>query len=196
MRINSNEGISPKVTNTDQYPFNEWHTYVVNHQIEFSFIKMKVDAPTIKKLLAKEKNVTNYVTMLSIVYYITKIEDYGEETQISEQASTQIMQKAYDYLNTYKFFSIAEKRKLRRQAQSESERNALISSFDKKNSELINDILAAFRVFSELNIVKTNEYLSLFVKNLTWDISFMMKLIGTSFYEMEDLSFSIKKRCC
>lgn len=193
IRINSNEGISPRVQNTDSYPFNEWHPFVVNHQIEFRFIKMKVDTANIKEIFAKAISATNYVTMLSIVYYIMKIEDFSEKIQLSEEEDKLLMRKASDYLNSYKFFSIFEKNRLQKQAQSGAERDALLSSFDKENSALINEILSEFQVFSDLNIVKMNEYLSEFVENLKWDNSFMIKLISVPFYDIKDASFTLKK---
>ncbi|HAP15550.1 MAG TPA: hypothetical protein DCR07_05530, partial [Lactococcus sp.] len=193
IKINSNEGISPKVQNTDSYPFNEWQPFVCNHQIEFRFIKMNIDSTDIREILNKTKTETNYVTMLSIAYYIMKIECYGERIQLSEEEDSLLMRKASDYLNSYKFFSIYEKNRLLKQTQSGSEQEDLLSSFDKENSALINEILAAFKVFSELNIVRMNEYLSVLVENLKWDNSFMMKLMSTPFHDIKGTSFALKK---
>ena len=192
-RINSNEGISPKVTNSDSYPFNEWQAFVVNHKIEFSFIKMKLSSHKIEKLFSKEIISANYVTLLSIAYYLSKIEAYGALKDIPEEADQQLMKDAKYLLRSHKFYSLVEKSNLRKLAQSEEERESLLSSFDKQNSKVINEVLAAFRVFSELDIAKTNENLNIFVKNLKWDSSFMLKLISISLYEMENVSFSLKK---
>lgn len=192
-RINSNEGISPKVQNTDSYPFNEWYPFVVDHQIEFRFIKMKVDLVDIEEILTKVKSATNYVTMLSIAYYIMKAENFGERIRLSEDEDKLLMRKASDYLNSYKFFSIVEKNRLRKHAQSGAERDELLSSFDRENRALINEILSAFQFFSELNIIKMNESLSVFVENLKWDNSFMIKLVSVPFCDIKDTSFALKK---
>lgn len=192
-RINSNEAISPKVNNTDRYPFNEWQSFVVNHKIEFGFIKMKLNLADIEKLFSKQIISTNYVTMLSIAYYVFKIETYGSKKDISDPDDIQLMDKATEYLSNHQFYSIASKNALRKRARSKEEYDTLLSSFDKENSAVINELLKAFRVFSELDIAKTNEYLTCFVNNLRWDSGFMLKLISTTFYQMEDVSFSVKK---
>ena len=192
-RINANEGISPEVSNSDQYPFNEWQAFVVNHNIEFSFIKLKIDPRKIEKLFSKEIISTNYVTMLSIAYYLAKIEAFGSQTDIPPDSNKQLMLDAKDYLTSHKFYSLVEKATLRRLAQSEEEREALLSSFDKTNQKVINDVLSAFRVLSEIDIAKTNYSLSAFASNLKWDSPFMLKLISITFHEMKDVSFSVKK---
>lgn len=192
-RINANEGIHPKVTNTDKYPFNEWQALVVNHQVEFSFIKMKVDQSNIEGILNKSCNSSNYVTMQAIVYYLLKIENYGDKVDISSAENDNLMVKTIDYLNYNRFYSLSEKRRIRKQAKSKTELDNLLSSFDKDNIVLINDIISAFKIYSELNIAETNEFLRGFVSNLKWDNAFMMNLISMDFFKMTNLSFSLKK---
>ena len=192
-RINANEGISPEVTNVDQYPFNKWQAFVVDHKIEFSFIKMRVNARYIEKLFSKEIISANYVTMLSIVYYLSKTESHGFQCDIPDDAERQLMKEAKEYLRHHRFYSLVDKARLRKEAQSKEEREALLSSFDKENGEIINEVLLAFRVFSELDIAKTNESLTAFINNLKWDSGYMLKLISIAFHEMGDVSFSLKK---
>lgn len=191
-RINANEGIRPEIINTDSFPFNEWQPFVVDHKIEFIFIKMNVDVKHIKSIFAFEKTVANYITMLSIVYYLRKIERFGTQINISDEADKSLMEDAVLYLNEYKFYSIAEINRLQRKAKTEEEQNALLSSFDRKNAQLIGEILTAFHVFSELNVSKMNDYLDIFVKNLKWDSGLMMSIISMKFYELDDTSFTIK----
>lgn len=192
-RINSNEGISPKVTNADKFPFNEWQAFVVNHKIEFSFIKLKLQSDDIKKLLSREKTSANYITLLSMVYYLSKIETFGSQKDIPEEEDILLMRNAKTYLSNHKFFSIAEKNRLHRQARSKEEKEALLSTFDKQNGEVIKEILVAFQIFSDLDIERTTNNLVAFLKNLKWDNSFMMKLISMTFFEMDNISFSVKK---
>lgn len=47
---------------------------------------------------------TNYVTMLSIVYYINIIIKYGHSTEISKEEYNEIMFSSKKYLNNYHFF--------------------------------------------------------------------------------------------
>lgn len=193
-RINANEGIFPTITNEDHYPFNQWQALIKNHTIAFYFIKMSVSEQRIVRLLNKEDNSANYVTILSIAYYLRKIELYGEKTLISEDDSHSLSIYARDYLNKYKFFSIQEKTKLRKEAKTDSDRDQLVSSFDLKNRDLINHIIISCKLFSELDIRRSNEALERIVKNLDWDVSFMMAIWSMRYDTLGDLSYSHKMK--
>lgn len=193
MRINSNEGLNEKTTNLDQYPFNEWQVRVVDHKIHSYFIKMKVNLDYIEKILERKIISANYVTILSIAYYVFKTRDFGERVMISDDDDRRLMRQAKELLRSHRFFTLMDKRVLRIQAQSESEKDALLSSFDKENNEVINELLEGLQIFSELDIVRVNESLKTFVENLKWDGSFIMKLINIPFYKMDRASFTIKK---
>ena len=187
-RINGNEDINPEVKNTDQYPFNEWQAMVRNHKIAYSFIKMRLDSTDVEDILTKRKQSTNYITLLATTYYLAKFEATSDCTDTEVQ-----MQNAIDYLNKFSFFSLSEKARLQRSIKSKEEQDSLLSSFDKTNINLINQVLNAFRVVSELNIVKMNKYLQTFVDNLQWDTGFTMRLISIKFSSLEDISFGRKK---
>jgi len=188
-RINANEDIYPDVKNADKYPFNEWLAFVKNHQEKFRFIKMMVSNSEIEKILTKQQTSCNYVTLLSLVYYLLKI-----ERNTGEKEDDNLMREACDYLNNYKFFSLTEKYKLKKQAKSKAELDDLMSSFDKENSRLLYEIVTTFKLFSDVDIAKTNKNLKVFVNNLKWDSSFMMALISTSFCDLNSMSFTVKKQ--
>ena len=193
-RINANEGIAPEVAQLEKYPFNVWCPYVVDHKFKYSFIKMQVTASEVTSILEGRISTSNYVTLLAIVYYLTKIEKCGERVNISESEESSIKICAKEYLNYYRFFSIAEKNKLRRQAHSKAEQDALLSSFDQENNNLINSVLTAFKLYSEIDITFVNRSLKAFVSNLKWDPGYMMRLLSIPFSELEISSFTVKKQ--
>lgn len=188
-RINANEALYPEISNNDQYAFNEWHVFLVDQEDRFFFIKMKVDCLRVEKILNREIVSSNYVTILSIVYHLLKFEQ--QDSQVDDD---KLVQDACEYLNSYKFYSIYQRDKLNFQAQTVKEKDELLSSFDKNNALLLKDILEAFKVFSDLDIMKTNEYLNSFVKNLEWDNGFMMRLLSIPFFRMSNMSFTIKRQ--
>ena len=193
-RINANEGIAPEVAQLEKYPFNVWCPYVVDQKIKYSFIKMQVTVSEVTSILEGRISTSNYVTLLAIVYYLTKIEKCGERVNISESEESSIKNCAKEYLNYYRFFSIAEKNKLRRQAHSKAEQDALLSSFDQENNNLINSVLTAFKLYSEIDITFVNRSLKAFVSNLKWDPGYMMRLLSIPFSELEISSFTVKKQ--
>ena len=189
-RINSNEDIRPEVENTDKYPFNEWQAFVVDHEWKFSFIKMKVTVGQVEEVLTKKVKTSNYVLMLSIAYYLMREEIKSE---IGKTDSDEVMRQAKNYLNSFKFYSKAEKAKLLRQAKTDAEIEGLLSSFDKANSDYMFEIVRAFNIFSEFDIEQANKSMEEFVKNLRWDSGFMMALVGCGFNETGSIVHTVKK---
>lgn len=193
-RINGNESISPEVADLDSYPYNTWFPLVEDGEIKSRSIKMKVSKSEIYDILNKDKLNTNYVTMLSIVYYIIIIIKYGHSTEISKEKYKEIMTYSIEYLNGHHFFSLEEKHYLEMSAKSEKDRNALLSEFDKDNAQTINMIINTFRVFSDIDILKTTEYLNQFKNNLDWDSGFMLRLISFNFYEIINIETEQKQQ--
>lgn len=193
-RINGNEYISPEIADLDSYPYNTWFPFVENGEIKARCIKMKVSKSEIYDILNKNKVSTNYVTMLSIVYYINIIIKYCNSTEISKEQYKEVMEFSEEYLNSHRFFSLEERRYLEINAKSEKEREALLSEFDKENANTINMIINAFRIFSDIDILKTTEYLNQFKKNLDWDSGFMLRLISFSVYEISNVDTEQKQQ--
>ena len=192
-RINANEAISLDVKNDDRYPFNEWQAYVRNHHVDFYFIKVKIEQEYIDRLLNKEIAGTNYITMLAIAFYLHKIERFGKQVSITNEENTNLNTIARDYLNRFKFFSISEKNKLSRLAKSKEEKEALVSSFDRDNQELVNKILFCYKIFSDIDVQRSNKVFENIVNNLDWDLSFMMAISNLKFNELKDISYTNKK---
>ena len=193
-RINANEGILPEIDQSEEYPYNEWQVYVENHKIVFTFIRMQVKEQEIDDILVGNVDSTSYVLLQSICYYIHKIERFGSQVQLSEEQNTSVYRETVDYLNQHQFYSMTEKNRLAKQARNQDERDRLISSFDKENQELVMDILANIRLFSELDIQRGNILLSSFVKNLQWDVAFTFSLAGMKFAELNNLSHSNRRK--
>lgn len=191
-RINANEALPPQITNNNQYRFNEWQTIIKNHKIEKTFIKIKMTEETLSDILNKKITSTNYISLLSISYYLAKIEKYGSQVSITDEENRELNDVACNYLSEFKFLTIAGKNNLQRLAKTEEERENLISSFDRENFELVNNIITAYKVYSELDIQTSNKVLKKLVKNLKWDLGFMMALTSIEYCQLQDTSFSNK----
>ena len=191
-RINANEGILPDIVNSDDYPFNKWQARVVNHKIALCFIKMKINEQDIISILSREVDKTNYVIAQAISYYILKIMLYGSRVVLTENENRDLTQRAKDYLNKYGFYSISEKNRLSKLAKNQDERDRLLSSFDRENQELVTKIVAGIKVFSDLDIQNSNRILSAVIRNMDWDLGFLMSLAGLRFHELEGLSHNKK----
>ena len=90
--------------------------------------------------------------------------------------------------------SLGDKSRLRRQSKTQNEFESLLSSFDKENIAILNDIIVSFKVASEINVSKTNEYLKAFANNLKCDKNFMMYIISMDFSKNNELSYLVKRQ--
>lgn len=183
-RINLNEEI-PSEVNIAELPINQWH-YI--EQVDEIFIRMKVELSTIKGILDKSIDKSNYVTVLSLVYYLNK-SIYGKDIN----TDSEIRKNSHEYLNSHKFYSLNERNKILSQAKSKDDQIKLLSSFDYSNIEIVNDILKRFTLMSEMDVKKTNDQLKIFHKNLEWDLSFTMAVVSTDFWKLSKLSYSRKR---
>jgi len=87
-----------------------------------------------------------------------------------------------------------KKNRLIAEKRSQEEILNVLSSFDKANNDILNEIIIGFRIASEQNIKSTNEQLSAFSANMHWDLGFMLKIISIGFSKLEKTSVSNKKK--
>lgn len=190
-RINGNDDIPAECRTDPEFICNEWQAY--EDASGAAFIKLAVTVQQIEDILTEKVKASNYVTILGIVYYLTKIEEYPVLRELPSDIQGELMDRITNYLNSYKFYSLVEKERLLDLATSNEERQSLLTSFDKENADLINQMLGAFKVLSDVNVEFTNKQLSAFVPNLYWDYSFMLHIIGLPFSELDKISFALKQ---
>ena len=193
-RINGNDDVPSEYNTASENDFNEWKIYRNDRGMSGEqYIKMSVSTQQIEKILTKNVNVSNYVTILGIAYYLTKIENYQDLRELPYDESERLMECTVNYLNSYKFYSLSEKERLLSCAVSTEDYQSILNSFDKENMDLINEMLSGFKVFSELNVEFTNKQLTAFIANLHWDASLMLNFIGIPFSELGKMSFTLKQ---
>ncbi|MCR5335331.1 MAG: helix-turn-helix domain-containing protein [Synergistes sp.] len=192
-RINANEALSTADIEDKSIAFNQWY-----HQKEIGgnaqSIKIKLSEQNQNGILDGRIDVAPYIFVFCIVFYLLKIEKYGDITAISDEENSDLMKAATSLLNSHKFLSISEKNALLAEQSSRDDFISLLSSFDKDNIDIINDILSGFRFASAQNIKSTNEQLKLFSQNMHWDLGFMLALISRDFKQLDKTSVSNKKK--
>jgi len=191
-RINANEALTDEENDDKSISYNQWYH---KNRIEggAQFIKIRISSKLLDAILDKEADVSPYVFVYAIMFYVLKIEQYGERVEISDEENTELAAKAVDILNQHKFFSIEEKNALFSKKETQEEIFGLLSTFDRDNIEIISDILTGFKVVTEVNIKDTNERLKGFRENMLWDIGFMMKIISLDYKALEKTNVSNKR---
>ena len=130
----------------------------------------------------------------AIVFYSLVIIENNQNANISTETYKTLKAKSIEILNRHRFFSLEEKYYLEKQAQNDQEREALISEFDKENSKTINEIIEVFRVFSDVDMLRTTNYLNQFKSNLKWDSGFVFEIINMPFDTLSNTNIEQRKK--
>ena len=189
-RINANEALSEDEIKDENIKPNVWYTAFDDGRAS---IKMCIPENTLSNILDKKMLSSPYVFIFCILYYILKIEKYGSVIKIESTQIRQLNQEVKTILNSHKFYSIAERENIVNQAQSKEEIHNLLSSFDNDNSKLIGDILGELKFASDMDIRITNDRLTGFLKNLSTDVWFTLRLISLEYYLLESVDISQRK---
>lgn len=192
-RINANEALSDTEKNDPSIPVNQWY-HPDKKDGNVQGIKIRLPEEQLGRILDKEIDVAPYVFIFCILFYLKKIEKYHDNTEITEEQNSELMRETTDILSSHRFYSVFEKNRLIAEKQSQEEILNVLSSFDKANNDILNEIIIGFRIASEQNIKSTNEQLSAFSANMHWDLGFMLKIISIGFSKLEKTSVSNKKK--
>lgn len=191
-RINANEALTPEEIADKNLPYNQW--YQCKKDAAAQSIKIKLSEKKLSDLLDNKFEMVPYVFVFCVVFYILKIEKYGDTIVLSDEENALLMRAATDLLNSHKFYSIAEKKLLMSNKQTFEDVNDLLSSFDKDNMEHIENILSWFSLATDHNIKYTNEQLKAFAANMQWDLGFMLRIISFNYMCLEETSVSNKRQ--
>lgn len=191
-RINANEALSQEELDDTSIACNQWY-HQKQKEGNAQSIKISLSEKSLDAILDKKYDVAPYVFIFAIMFYLLKIEQYGDAIALSDEDNSILMKKTTDELNSFKFLSISEKNLLIAEKQTKEEVQDLLSSFDNDNIEIIGDILSGFRFASDHNIKSTNEHLQRFEQNMRWDLGFMLRVIGLEFSNLEKTSVSNRK---
>ena len=191
-RINANESLSQEELDDNSIVFNQWYHWK-HRATNVQSIKIYLSEKRLSAILHKKYDVAPYVFIFVIMFYLLKIEQYGNVVSISDEENKLLMKKTTEELGSYKFWSISEKNLLLSEKETKEEVHDLLSSFDNENIDIISDILSAFKFASDRNIKSTNEQLQRFERNMRWDLGFMLRVISLDFSNLEKTSFSNKK---
>lgn len=189
-KINANEALSEEEINDESIKPNVWYTASNDGRAS---IKMCISENILSDILDKKMPSSPYVIIFCILYYLLKIEKYGSIVKIENTQIKQLNQEVKSILNSYKFYSIAERENIVSQAQSKEEIHNLLSSFDNDNAKLIGEILNELKFASDMDIRVTNDRLTGFLKNLRTDVWFTLRLISLDYHLLESVDISQRK---
>ena len=169
---------------------NLWHTELIDDKPIF-FIAMKLNLNEIVEIFEKRQDTSNYVTIQSILYNVFRLE-HGLNNPLSDEENVRMKNEVVKILNSFKFYSSVEKSRILDTATTKYEFDSLLNEFDIANQKLINEFLGYISFLSDFNVKYTNEKMTLFNRNFKWDSSYILAISSLPFYELENMSKSLK----
>lgn len=191
-RINANEALTDDVRNCTEYGYNEWFN-IPGTNPNNRTVKILMSQDELDGILNKATTKARYIFIYAIAFYLKKIGYCGIETNIDDDLNYKLMEEAVSLLNQHKFYSLQEKNKLISEAQTPEDVENILSSFDRQNKEVINEILGGYKFWSERDIKSANEDFQTYLNNMKWDLGFMMKIISLKFSMLSELNYTNKK---
>ena len=192
IRINSNDALSEEERKDTSIEDNQW--FIDNSDNKRQTIRINMNQSYLSSILDKTRDRAPYIFIFCIIFYIKKILVYSDETNITSDQYKALYNDTVDTLNEFKFYSISEKNKILYNKQTTDDITEVLNSFDIENRKLLNDIISALQIYSELDVKQTNEYLSEFSKSLKWNIGFTLKITGLHYSELDKLTYESRNR--
>lgn len=193
-RINANESLSDEEKNDPSIPYNQWVRSETKENGDFrNSVKIKLSIEFLNGLLEKKIDTSPYLYIRAIVFYLLKIQKYNDIVEISANQYMSLLQNTENILNSHKYYSITQKKRILSDTQSSEEIRSLMNSFDIQYHDLITDILSGLQFASAQNITLVNKQLETLSKNMHWDLGFVLRLISIDFCKLDQISFSLKK---
>lgn len=189
-QINSNEFISESMREDTKLPYNEWF-----NSSDRPCIKMKLTYSDVERILNRKSRKANYVTLLAICLYLTRLIEYPQEStySISFDVYYQMKQQVTSYLESHRIYTLSRKVELIKQAENEEEIHERLSLHDQENIEIIQDAHQALIFYSNYDVATANETIKQFAQNMHWDSPFIMQIAGMPFSELDQCSYHIKR---
>ena len=182
LEMNKNDELSDK----DKYNKNK-NSLILrsNKESSNSIIVFELKDNLLTEILNGERKTSNYITMEGIVRTIYKIEGFTVDDAINEAIST---------LNTNKFYSLYEKKKLFAKNNRNENIDALLTEYDKENFKTVNSIIKHISVLSDWDIDYANKNLKNLDDSFNIDPPFIMAIIGSKFSKLKNVKKGNKKQ--
>ena len=158
-------------------------------------MRIKLTPGTVGDVLDGKVAYVSYYVIQSITFALIRLERYGEEElAVSEghwliQECARVLEE-YGISSTTDYLSLISSSGLADTHGSSS----LSDTFSETSQTTLGLIGEHLKAAAEHDTVGASQIFDSFEKNFEWDAGFVMKLIGIKYYEMDDISHSMKKQ--
>lgn len=177
---------------TSAFPANEVVDFVFR-DTHILLLRMAVKKDELSALLEKRTLESNYAFIHGLVFTLLRIEEY-DGADLNGDDARKLLHNTRTFLDHYGVYSLTEWNRLVFSSGNFESHQDLLSAFSAANAEIINQLIEFFRIATEHDMLHAAQALEAFRENLSWDQGFMLKLIGQPFYQLNDMSFNLKRQ--
>lgn len=190
-RMNANEALTSKQKSNNVYEPNRW--YLADSKYPYTkIIRIQMTMEQLDEILDGKVDKASFISVFCIAFYINKIIKYKDKIEITKEEYNCLTYDTEKQLAKYDFCTINYRNHKLKKATTEQEYQVALSSYDRENITIVQEIISIFKYASDLDIKLTNKRLSEFLINLRWDIGFMLKIMSLD-YKINLDSFNKKK---
>lgn len=198
--INKNDDIEPEFfaehdIDKEANGSNIWYNYyeVDSNKVKRSYIWVELNCNTVEDILSRRKKESNYLTIYVILYHIFKLEILKKNLSLNNRDRSIAQKKTEDKLQSFKFYTLADKRKTLSRSKVQIEIDEALNKFDYDNRVLTTKLVRYLSVLSDFDVSYTNKKLEGIINNFEkTDISFAVAYMAISLEKLNDLPIEVK----
>ena len=157
-------------------------------------VRVRLNEEDVTELFAKKRDVTNYLTIHSLVFTLMRMMEFGgETTKLPPDKAKVVLQDISAYMGQYNIHSLTGFSHMLSSEEFFDRQRPLAWPFEQTEDSALNEAVTFFREAMDHDALNTKKALDSFLELLNWDPAFAMKLISLPFHELEGLSFQNKK---
>lgn len=157
--------------------------------------RVHLEKDRVEKLLAGTEQITNYLTINTIVHMVMRFVNFGDvRKKLPVEKAVQVLEDTSAYLQQFGIHSLTGFSHMLSSREFIERQQPLAFPYKRVEDSAISDAMVYFKEAMEHDAVNTKKALNSLVDALNWDPGFTMKLISIPFSDLEGLSFQNKRK--
>ncbi len=157
-------------------------------------VRLEMNPKDISRILSGVDRNTTYLVIYGISHMLIRLEKFGSVSyKLPPENAVEILRDTSAYLEKYQVHSLIGFSRMLSSRDFISRQVNMANTFDSVSSDLMNSIMEFFQEALKFDTLGVTQTMDAFVKSLSWDPAFILKLIKLPFYKMEGLSYYQKK---
>ena len=157
------------------------------------FMRIWLEPGTVSSILGGSSAVSRFYILQSMLFAVLRREHYADG-ELSMEDGRLLIRECAGILSEHGVVSCTDYLGLIDDPDLVTEHSSLGEAFNELSVSGIKKIVSYLETAASHDRVGASQTFDNLEKNLSWDLGFMMKLMGIKYYSLEDASYSLKKQ--